>query len=368
MRRKRIVCTVTNDLNYDQRMIRICTSLVEAGYDVCLVGRKKKNSIPLKKRKFQQKRIPCFFEKGKFFYLEYNFRLFFYLLFLSFDILNSIDLDTILPGYLISKSKRKKWVYDAHEYFTEVPEVVGRPTVQKIWKVIEGIAVPKVDAAYTVCSSLAELFEKEYKIKFEVIRNVPFRKKDKKIKTGEKIKTILYQGALNEGRGLEEMIEAMQEIEGAELQIAGEGDLSEKLRQKVKADKLENKIKFLGYVQPEELSRLTLKADIGLNLLENKGLSYYYSLANKCFDYIQAGVPGIHMDFPEYRKIMETHEIGMLIPDLQKEHLVRAIHKLLRDESYYLELQNNCKAAAEFYIWEKEVEKLISVYRNLETT
>lgn len=345
-------------------MIRICTSLVEAGFEVELVGRVKRKTVPLVKRSFQQKRLKCFFYEGKLFYLEYNIRLFFYLLFHSFDIVNSVDLDTILPGYFSSRIKNKKIVFDAHEYFTEMPEIVTRPKVKKVWKWVERFTVPKLEHCYTVCESLAELFQKEYNIQFGVVRNVPFRdtndystiKKDKKI--------ILYQGSLNDGRGLEEMIEAMQGIPNAEFWMAGEGECSDTLRKKVQVLNLENNVKFLGYLQPEELRELTPKVYIGLNLLQNKGLNYYYSLANKSFDYIQALVPSINMDFPEYQKIKKEHEVALLIPDLKMETIQKAILELLNNKERYNELVENCKIAKEEYIWEKEVQKLFYSYQD----
>src|ERR1043165_6168432 len=134
----RIIFTVVNDLTYDQRMHRICNSLVNDGYDVLLIGRKLsrrgpfgKSSIPLQQEKFKQQRLNVFFSRGKLFYLEYNICLFFVLLFKRFDIVCGIDLDTILPCYFISKIKNKKCVYDAHELFPEVPEVIRRPSIQK---------------------------------------------------------------------------------------------------------------------------------------------------------------------------------------------------------------------------------------------
>jgi uncharacterized protein (DUF302 family) len=75
---KKIYFTVINDLSYDQRMQRICSSLASAGYDVTLVGRKLKSSKELKNQLFKQMRLKCFINKGKFFYLEYNIRLFLY--------------------------------------------------------------------------------------------------------------------------------------------------------------------------------------------------------------------------------------------------------------------------------------------------
>lgn len=365
----KIIATVTNDLTYDQRMIRICTSLVNAGYEVVLVGRKLSNSQSLSPRAFQQKRLRCFFNKGKFFYVEYNIRLFFYLLFTRFDIVNSIDLDTILPGFYISKIKNKTLVYDAHEYFTEVPEVVSRPRIQAFWKAVEKQIVPHLKYCYTVGGSLAELFEKEYNVPFGIVRNVPFLSKEnnKNIKDDNKRepKILLYQGALNEGRGIEQLIKAMQSVENAVLWLAGEGDLSQELRQLSRGLEVEDKVRFLGFLKPEELQKVTLQVDIGLNLLQNKGLSYYYSLANKAFDYIQARKPSINMSFPEYTRINEEYETFCLIDDLEIRTITAAVNRLIEEPEYYQKLVNNCEDAAKIFIWEKEEKELLKIYNKI---
>lgn len=351
-------------------MIRICSTLSNAGYWVLLIGRTKKSSKNLTQQKFEQTRLNCFWEKGKMFYLEYNIRLFFYLLFSKVDIICAIDLDTILPGFLVTKLKSKPCVYDAHEYFTELPEVVHRPLVRKIWSIIADICIPNIKHCYTVGPSLAVIFEKKYNTKFEVIRNVPFRLRletnvrDIKVEKGPG-KIILYQGVLNEGRGLEFIIEAMQFIENAELWIAGEGDLSLELRELVKTMQLGKKIKFLGFLAPNELKNVTISADVGLNLLENKGLNYYYSLANKAFDYIQAEVPSIHMNFPEYQSINERYGVFHLIDNLKIETIRLALNRLLKDQKYYLELKAACIEAKKDFVWEKEEKKLLEIYSKI---
>ena len=360
---EKIICTVTNDLSYDQRMIRICTSLSQAGYQVELVGRKRAASIPLKEQAFQQKRLKCFFEQGKWFYLEYNIRLFFYLFFSRFDIICAVDLDTILPGLYASRLKRKVCVYDAHEYFTEVPEVIRRPNIKKIWEWVARRSIPKVPYCYTVGDCLATIFEERYGPKFEVIRNVPFPQEN--LAQASDPPVILYQGALNEGRGLEQAILAMQHVEGAQLWLAGEGDLSKDLRSLTERLKLKHKVRFLGYLQPEDLRKVTLQASIGLNLLENKGLSYYYSLANKAFDYIQAGIPSLSMDFPEYRSLNEQFHTFLLLPNLETSTIRAAIERLLTDEALYQSLQQNCLEAKKVLHWEAEERKLIAFYRKL---
>ena len=106
MKPKRIYFTVTNDLTYDQRMHRICTSLAEAGFQITLVGRKLPLSLPVQQHLFSQKRLRCRFNKGFLFYAEYNLRLFVFLLTKKMDGICAIDLDTILPCLAVSKLKR----------------------------------------------------------------------------------------------------------------------------------------------------------------------------------------------------------------------------------------------------------------------
>jgi hypothetical protein len=153
---KKIYFTVTNDLVYDQRMKRICTSLVQAGYAVTLVGRKRSSSPPLTTASYKQKRLHCWFQKGKWFYAEYNARLFFYLLFKKMDAICAIDLDTILPCLHISRIKKIQRIYDAHELFTGLKEVATRPSVLRAWTRIEKKAVPKFRHGYTVSESIAD--------------------------------------------------------------------------------------------------------------------------------------------------------------------------------------------------------------------
>ncbi|MCO6487951.1 MAG: glycosyltransferase [Phaeodactylibacter sp.] len=347
-------------------MIRICASLARAGYEVLLVGRQRPASRPLQAVLFQQKRLSCFFEKGKLFYLEFNLRLFLLLLATPFDVVCSVDLDTILSGFLASRLKGKTCVYDAHEYFTEVPEVVRRPAVKRVWEAVARFVIPRLRYAYTVGAGLARQLEERYGTPFSVIRNVPTAVSPAEgIISEPGLPVILYQGVLNEGRGLEFVIEAMQEVEGAELWLAGEGDLSAALRRQAQRLGLEKKVRFLGYLPPAELRVLTPRAHIGLNLLENKGLNYYYSLANKAFDYIQAGVPSINMAFPEYIELQKEYGVFVLLEELTAAAVRQAIDKLLQDEERHKRIQDNCRKASRSLNWEKEEAKLLAFYEKI---
>lgn len=359
---------MTNDLTYDQRMIRTCTTLSEAGYEVLLVGRVLPNSVALSPRPFQQKRLSCFFHQGKLFYLEYNLRLLFFLLFKKVDIRLAVDLDTLWPMYLSHKIIGGKLVYDAHEYFTELPEVVNRPLTQWIWSKTAEWLIPGTDACYTVGEALAKIFSVQYGKSFDVIRNVPFKKSlvnGFESKSKNDLPIILYQGVLNRGRGLEEMIEAMKNITDAQLWLAGEGDLSNELRSLVFAAGLESRVRFLGYILPDQLDQITRQAHIGLNLLRNEGLNYYYSLANKTFDYIQQGVPAIHRSFPEYQQLNDRYSIAVLVNDLEPETLTKSIRSLLDDPVFYQQLKDNCLKHRDTLNWENESKKLVELFEGL---
>lgn len=361
----KVVLTVTNDLTYDQRMHRICNALAANGYQVTLLGRFLPDSIPLDEKPYSQKRFKLPFKKGFAFYAAYNLRLFWYLLFARYGAVCSIDLDTVPAGCLASLLRNKKRIFDAHEYFTEVPEVVNRPFVKAFWAMIARLFLPFYACAYTVGPGLARIFKKEYGMEFSVVRNVPVYIPPRPKAPPPERKILLYQGALNEGRGIETMLLAMQDLPEFHLQLAGEGDLSLKLRELAQEHSLAERVTFLGFVKPDELKELTQRAWLSLNLLENRGMSYYYSLANKFFDAVQAGVPVLTMDFPEYQALNQEFEVAVLLKDLSVQEIVHAVRQLSVNPTYYDHLSNNCYQAAKTWNWELEEKELLGVWSKI---
>ena len=360
---KKIQILVSNDLSYDQRMHRIAQSMHDAGYEAELIGRLLPASVSPEEKAYKQSRLRCFFRKGPLFYAELNLRLTIYLLKKPSDLLWSVDADTLPAAYIINKLRGRPYVYDAHEYFIALPELQGRKSVQSVWKRIEDMAVPGALACVTVSNGVAALYEKRYKRKFLVLRNMPgARKPEQSGSSAERL--IIYQGALNEGRGLESLIMAMKNVD-ARLLLAGEGDLRDALRRQVAELQLGDKISFAGYVLPEALSALTARATLGVNLLEKKGLSYYHSLANKFFSYVHAGIPQLCIDFPEYRMLNDSYEVALLIDDLAPSNIAAGLNELLGDKALYQRLRENCLKAREHWTWEEESLKLREMLNKL---
>lgn len=361
----RIIFTVTNDLNYDQRMIRICNTLSNCGYDIKIIGRKFQNSPALEKKSYEQKRLQLFFKKGFGFYFEYNLKLFFYLLFQKADVLCCIDLDTMLPVYLVSVMKGKTRVYDAHEYFSQLKEIITRPKIYRVWHFIEKTFVPKFSNGYTVSEGIAQEFLKNYRVKYEVIRNVPLLKPVNVITEQRSEKIILYQGSVNEGRGFEYLIPAMKNI-NAVLDIYGDGNFLEQANKITVENQVQEKVFFKGKFLPDELSRITTQAYIGINLVEAFGKNQLLSLANKFFDYIQNEVPQLTMDFPEYRRINNEYEVALLLENLSVKSIEESLKILLENEELYFRLKQNCIKARAEYNWQNEEKKLINFYKKFD--
>ena len=343
-------------------MQRIAESLVQQAYVVSIIGRNLGRDYKSDNQGFTIKRIKCWFNRGFLFYKEFNIRLLIQLLFgKRYDIVCACDTDTLAGAGLAARLRGSKFVYDAHEWFTEVPELEGKPIKKKLWSLIEHLYIPLTHARYTVNESLAGIFQQKFNRHFEVIRNLPLATLSKGV---VKIQppVILYQGALNKGRGIEEAIIAMKDLSGVQLWIAGEGDLSDDLRALSRSLKLESRIRFLGYVNPVDLQELTPKCFIGLNMLQASSANYYYSLANKFFDYLQAGVPSINMRFPEYERLNEQYACSILLDHCTSEEFVEVIHTLMDDPDRYESLSKACFRASSELKWENEIDKLYAIY------
>lgn len=356
---KRIIISVTSDLNTDQRVLKVAQSCFNNGYEVLLVGRLLKNSFPIHLA-FPYKRFKLVFNNSALFYAEYNIRLFFLLLFSRTQLLLSNDTDTLLANFLVSKIRNIKLVFDAHELFPETPELADRPRIKKIWETLENLIFPHLKHCYTVCNSIALHYNSKYNIPMKVVRNVPYLTKlnqetNPSLFPGKKI--ILYQGALNTGRGLEWVINAMPHINNAVLLIIGDGDIANELKQQVRQLNLETKVIFTGRIEGNKLYNYTNTADLGLCLLENKGLSYYYSLPNRIFDYIHSGIPVLATRFPEIENIVEKYNTGILIDHYEPMFLANIINTQLEnviDKDYF-------RTLASTFCWEKEEKILLSI-------
>jgi len=369
-KQKKAIVSVTNDLYTDQRVHKVCLFLESQGFSVLLVGRKRKSSKVLEPRTYKTKRVNLFFDKGAKFYAEYNFRLFWYLIFRKVDVLVANDLDTLLANYSVSKFKPfSRLVYDSHEYFTEVPELIHRKKVKQIWETIEAWIFPKLKTIYTVNNSIAKLYADKYQKEIKVVRNISPTWEPNNLKSKQELgipenkKLIILQGAgINIDRGAEEAVQAMKLVENTVLMIVGDGDVVFQLKTYVIDNQLDDKVLFFDKRPYNEMMNFTYYADLGLTLDKSTNINYRYSLPNKVFDYIQAETPIIGTNLIEISKILSEYGVGEIIEEFTPENLALLINSLLSNDGKLTDLKVNCSKARIVLNWESEIEILKEIY------
>jgi glycosyltransferase involved in cell wall biosynthesis len=231
-----------------------------------------------------------------------------------------------------------------------------------MWKRIERFTVPKFPDGYTVNQPIAEEFKKMYGVDYAVIRNIALLKEI--IPVDKKERFILYQGAVNEGRSFETLIPAFKDI-NTKLIICGDGNFMLQAKQLVADNNLQDKVIFKGKIKPDELAAITQQAYIGITLFDDKGLSNYYSLANRFFDYLHAGIPQLCVNYPVYKEINSHLPIAVLIDDISAINIAAQLNNLLTNEVLYKELQQNCFTLRQTLNWQQEEKKLIQFYKNI---
>ncbi len=350
----RVLVTVINDLAYDRRMLRIIDAMLEMDLDITVFNVCK--APPLKREYENFTYIPLVTKakKGPRFYTEVIYRLVREArLHSDFDLLYSVDYDTLVAGRFIRKNK---WVYDAHELYHEVPELSDQRVKKWLWQKAALPAIQTADLCITVSTSLAEYYRKLSEKDFTVVANYPLLE-DTTPTTHVDSNIILYQGAINAGREIDLLLQSMVELEEMKAIIVGEGDLYEEMRKLSGSLGLEHRVDWFGKVVPEELSSLTEQAFLGFNLLEASSLSYYYSLSNKFSDYFHAGVPSLSSHLPEYERLCEAYHVGRCIDNTVGD-IVQNVRDLKTHPELYKNYYEGCLQARSVLNWQTEKNEL----------
>jgi glycosyltransferase involved in cell wall biosynthesis len=367
--KQKIIVSVISDVVTDQRVLKECDTFHSMGYEVLILGRKSRNNFLLKELPYQVVRFSNLFKSGPPMYFIFNMQLFFYLIFKKADVLWANDLDTLLPNFINSRFKNCKLVYDSHEYFTES---VYKKSSRKIWTLLEHYLFPKLKNVVTVNNSIKNVYEKMYNVPVTVIRNMP-RKISRTANIEKPIfppakKILVMQGTgLNKNRGAEEAVLMMQFLpEDFILYFIGGGTIFGKLKQMVQDLNLSHRIIFIDVLPYHQMMEYTRQCFLGL-IFEKIDVSdeHLFSLPNKLFDYIHAGIPVLSSKAVEIKSLIEKYQVGDLIDSFEPSEIAKKILSISHNqEEYNCWKQNTSLAAAELN-WENEEKILIQFMDHL---
>ena len=367
--KKTIIVSVISEVVTDQRVLKECNTLHKMGYDVLVLGRKSINTFIIKDLPYKVIRFHNLFSGGPLMYALFNAQLFFYLLFKKADVLWANDLDTLLPNYLISKIKKIKLIYDSHEYFTMS---VYKISSRRIWERLEKFIFPQLKNVITVNNSIKNVYEKKYAVPVSVIRNVPYRKFKSSEKTSplffDNKKILIMQGiGLNENRGAEEAVLMIQYLpDDFNLYFIGRGTILRKLKQMTKELNLDKKVTFIDVLPYDEMMEYTKQSYLGL-IFERTDFNeeHLFSLPNKFFDYMKAGIPVLSSKAIEIKAIVDQYNVGDFIEDFNPKNIAEKIKEISINTEVYQLWKKNTATVANEICWENEELKLAEFMQRL---
>lgn len=392
MKNTKIMMIVQNDFVNDSRIIKEATALGKEGYIVKVFALHNKG---LKEDEdftnFTVKRIKLSTRdrlgKNKFAqiikYIEFQNKCVDEANKFLPDIIHCHDVYTLPIGNKIINKlkaiKKIKFVYDSHELWSHASNNLSMPKVLlKVQNSMEKSNIKKCNKVITVSKSIVRYLKERYNLKNDpiLLRNIPYRfnnienkkllHKDLNIPLDKKI--VLYQGAVGVGRGIEKLIDAMKFLDDSiVLVILGNGSKVNSYKELVKNNNLQNRVYFHSAVSPDVLINYTSSADLGVSMIKNICLSYYYSLPNKMFEYIQSEIPVICSNYPDMKEIVEEYKVGRVADPCDSKDISKAINDILYDKDTYNKFKENCKLAKKQLNWEKESENLIQLYKDIIT-
>lgn len=360
-RLRAVICSQSNFAT-DYRIEKMRQTLTDCGFDVSLLGRAHPREERVGGAAVHYMRL--LFWRGPLFYAELNLRLAMRLLAGGADLIVSIDLDTLAGCMIASRLRSSRLMFDSHELFPEVPEIAGKPLVKKVWQAVQDFCVPRLrptDVAVTVCQSIADIFYHRYGRRFLVVRNAPLAGRALPSAEGgpsARPFTILYQGAVNVGRGVEEIIGALPSLPLCHFTVVGDGDVLPGAKALARALGVEDRVSFVGRVPFERLAPFMAGADIGVVIMKDLSLNQRYALPNRLFDFIQAELPIIANRLPEMEKIVDGEDVGMCVDEVSAESVAKAIESVMSRPDDVARWRRNMRMLAPRLTWQNEVSRV----------
>lgn len=283
------------------------------------------------------------------------------------DVIHANDFDTLPAAYFAARKLKCAVVYDSHEIYSGMPQLVNKPVIRNIIKAIEGFIIKRVDAVTSVSHAAAKVLASMYKIKEPtVVTNCSFYNDGQNFSKKNESFEVVYHGMINLFRGYEELAEAAKYInDDVKIVIRGYGSIKGKIEEYVKAEGLLGKVEFAEPVEIKDLIPEAAKSMVGAVLTVPVSDNFKYTVSNKIFEYVQARIPVILSDVPEHRYINDLYHIGIVIDDVTPEKIAEAINKFYLDKEFYERCRQNVEKAAKVLCWENEGSKLVEIYKNV---
>lgn len=286
------------------------------------------------------------------------------------DAVHAHDVNTLPTGWLAAITSRAPLIYDAHEISTSREGYKG---IRRIVGFIEKHLMPRASGVITTTEARSKFFARAYGVvRPTVLQNRPrylSRSNTHRIRDELGLEKqwpiILYQGGLQQGRGLHKLVHAAVLVPDAYFVFIGGGRLTQSLINLSQSLGVSDRVHFIPTVKLAELPEYTASADIGVQPIENTCFNHFTTDSNKLFEYLIAGLPIVATNLPEIRKVVEKHEVGLLLNGKDIQALATALKTLIENPHMRKIMAGNSDRAALELNWEEQENKLVELYNQL---
>lgn len=290
------------------------------------------------------------------------------------DVVHANDGNTLAPAMAVRALTEARIVYDAHELWTRRNVRQDRVLAPLVEAVIELAGVRASAGVITVSPSIVTWMRRRFRLRTAptLVRNIPHRVGPVPERDGGRLRELAglpasarvigYCGGVTTGRGLEETLAALTELDadthlvmlgyGDERYIAGLMDLATDLG-------VASRVHLVGPVPGREVPAALADADASVVYVRPICLSYRYSLPNKLFESIHAGLPVVAADLPDTAAIVREHGVGEVFGADRPDQLATAIEQVIADAERY---RAASREAAQALDWTHEAGELVRLY------
>lgn len=376
--KKKILMTLSNPYKPDNRVEKEAKSLIDAGYSVTILAWDRECKYPANQEydriKVHRIQVQSLYKSGLsniFKILLFYFHAFKYINKKKFHIVHCHDLDTLFVGVVAKIIYKCFLIYDAHEYY---PEMVFQPyIIRKMLAYFEIVFIFYADKIFVASSYTAKKLKKhtlknvyvinnaaklsDYKIYTDDIMNIK-----KKLCINEDQIIVTYIGGYSKNRRIKELAFAAKGLKNITVLIVGDmtGTEIPEIAEEIK------NIKYLGWIQPEEVPLFTKLSDVCYYVYDPKSRYSDYVNPNGLFNALAAGKPIICTDVGDMGDIVRKERCGFLVEEPTINNIKKILSTITKRTKLIQEYTENAqRVSAERYNWLYNEKIIIYCYSRL---
>ena len=291
------------------------------------------------------------------------------------DAVHAHDANTLTPASRAARRLRVPLVYDSHELWTHRNVRADRPVAKRWERLVEKRGIRRADVVVTVSPSIADWLQSRYRLRRAplLVRNIPAssptagdrsRGRLRELASlADDARVLVYCGGVTTNRGIERVVDALAHLDDDHHLVAlgpASAVVAAELMRRADETGVADRVHLVGAVDAHEVTTALADGDVSFVLTRPSCLSYRFSLPNKLFESLHAGLPVIANDLPDTGAIVRGAGAGVVVGEnADARELAGAVRSALADRD---RLSLAAREAARGLQWEDDIATLVAAY------